>query len=245
MRWFWAHYLPSPAAGANEYASPLRAEDLRDLPPGLILTAEFDTVRDEAESLWAASGSRRACRWRCAASPGMVHGFLDMAPVVLEAREGLVEMASWLRLAFYPVATAASAEEQTTIGRAGTTLGASEETTENELVGNASLREDATRGSGAPAVPQPSASAAEALASTPGAPLESGVPVRVGMQVVGADGHVMGKVKAVRDSDFVVDRRFRRDIALPFEAVYEAGDRVILSVSAKEATRMDWSQLQG
>jgi hypothetical protein len=53
----------------------------------------------------------------------------------------------------------------------------------------------------------------------------------------------MGKVKAVRAGDFVVDRRFRRSVALPFEAVHEALDRVVLIVPAKEAARTDWSQL--
>ncbi|HLW02626.1 MAG TPA: alpha/beta hydrolase [Ktedonobacterales bacterium] len=112
MRWFWGYYLPKPAAGANEYASPLRAEDMRDLPPGLIVTAEFDVVRDEAEAYGGhleAAGVPMAMRRRA----GMVHGFLDMAPVVREARKGLEEIADWLRVAFYPPSAEAGAEGQT------------------------------------------------------------------------------------------------------------------------------------
>jgi hypothetical protein len=50
----------------------------------------------------------------------------------------------------------------------------------------------------------------------------------------------MGRVKAVRASDFVIDRRFRRSLTAPLEAIREVGERVVLSVPAREATKMDW-----
>jgi acetyl esterase len=50
MQWFWAHYLASPEDGANPLASPLRAPDLRGLPPASILTAEYDPLRDEGRA---------------------------------------------------------------------------------------------------------------------------------------------------------------------------------------------------
>jgi acetyl esterase len=50
MRWFWAHYLRAPFEGANAYASPLRARSLAGLPPALVITAEFDPLRDEGEA---------------------------------------------------------------------------------------------------------------------------------------------------------------------------------------------------
>jgi acetyl esterase len=72
MRWFWNHYLKEAADGAHVYASPLRAPSLAGLPPALVITAEFDPLRDE--------GAAYAERLRAAGVPvdyqcyaGMVH----------------------------------------------------------------------------------------------------------------------------------------------------------------------------
>jgi acetyl esterase len=42
-------YLSSHADAANEYASPLVARDLSDLPPVHIMSAEYDPLRDDGE----------------------------------------------------------------------------------------------------------------------------------------------------------------------------------------------------
>lgn len=213
MRWFWEHYLPEAKAGANYYASPLRAGDVSDLPPGLILTAEYDVLRDEGEAygrrLEAAGVPMVVRRWA-----GMTHGFLDMAPVVEEARRGLLEIAEWLQTAFQVSPTLKAAEGPAVSGvQAG------------------------------PAEVQEGLHMAAITERVTSAPLESGLLVRVGMEVVSSDGRHMGTVKAVRASDFVIDRRFRRDLTAPFEAIQEVGKRVMLSVPAREATKMDWSHL--
>jgi acetyl esterase len=50
MVWFWNHYLEKLADGACPLASPLRATTLADLPPAIMITAEFDPLRDEVEA---------------------------------------------------------------------------------------------------------------------------------------------------------------------------------------------------
>ena len=75
MQWFWNHYLPTHADGATPHASPLRAKELRGLPPAFVMTAEYDPLHDEGAAY--ARRLREAgvpVDYRCYA--GMVHVFL-------------------------------------------------------------------------------------------------------------------------------------------------------------------------
>lgn len=96
MIWFWDHYLRDPADADNPYASPMRADDLRGLPPALVITAEYDVLRDEAE--------RYADRLREAGVPatlsrygGTVHGFFNRFGTLDGADQLAHEAGAWLR----------------------------------------------------------------------------------------------------------------------------------------------------
>lgn len=48
MQFFWDQYIPEKKDRENILASPLKAtkEDLQEVPPALIITAEVDVIRD-------------------------------------------------------------------------------------------------------------------------------------------------------------------------------------------------------
>jgi acetyl esterase len=98
MRWFWEKYLTNPAEAGEAYASPLRAANLANLPPGLCITAGYDPLRDEGEA-YAARLREAGVDVRTTRYAGMFHGFLGMTAQLDKAREAVAEAAAALRSA--------------------------------------------------------------------------------------------------------------------------------------------------
>ena len=97
MKRGWAEYLPKGTELRDPAASPLYATDLGGAPPAFVLTAEYDTLRDEGEAyarkLLEAGTLVQARRY-----PGAIHGFFTMPGTLPLAREALQDVAQFLRL---------------------------------------------------------------------------------------------------------------------------------------------------
>ncbi len=107
MRWFWDHYVPDPARRADHRCSPLLAGDLSGLAPAVVVTAQFDPLRDEgiayAEALAAAGTDVRRVGAR-----GHTHTSLTMVDVVLSGAPLRAQLAGALRGFFSAPVPAAS-----------------------------------------------------------------------------------------------------------------------------------------
>jgi cation diffusion facilitator CzcD-associated flavoprotein CzcO/acetyl esterase/lipase len=95
MRWFWDHYA-APAERTHPKAAPLRARDLSGLPPALVVTAEFDPLRDDgvayAEALAAAGVAVEHLAGR-----GQIHQSFTAVDVILSAAAARAAIGASLR----------------------------------------------------------------------------------------------------------------------------------------------------
>jgi len=103
MMWFWDQYTANPGERAEITASPLRAslEQLRHLPPALVITAEADVLRDEGEAyanrLRAAGVRVTGVRFQ-----GTIHDFVMLNALAgsAAAQQALALATGWLREGF-------------------------------------------------------------------------------------------------------------------------------------------------
>jgi len=95
MHWFWDHYA-DPVVRRDARAAPLYATDLSNLPPALVVTCEFDPLRDEgvayADAMHAAGVAVRHLPCR-----GHIHTSLLAVDVIASGAGARQEMALALR----------------------------------------------------------------------------------------------------------------------------------------------------
>jgi acetyl esterase len=95
MEWFSGHYVSSADHKRNPEVSPLLAPDLSGLPPAVVITAEFDPLRDEGEA-YARRLQEAGVPVTVKRYPGMIHGFVSMHGLITGGREAIQEAATFL-----------------------------------------------------------------------------------------------------------------------------------------------------
>jgi acetyl esterase len=98
-QWAVNHYLTDEEQAEHAFVSPLLVEDLSELPPAAVITAEFDTLRDEGEA-YASRLRKAGVSVTCSRYNGMIHDFLILAGVFDQAKDAINEAATALRSAF-------------------------------------------------------------------------------------------------------------------------------------------------
>ncbi|GAA2601668.1 alpha/beta hydrolase [Dactylosporangium fulvum] len=99
VEWYRKHYFVDPDDAENPLASPLRAETLRGLPPALVITAEYDPLRDQGER-YARRLADNGVPVAVTRYEGMAHGFFTMAGTLDASRTALAQSAKQLRVWF-------------------------------------------------------------------------------------------------------------------------------------------------
>ena len=96
MHWFWDHYAPIQDERRHPYASPLLADDLSRLPPTLVMTAEYDPLRDEGED-YARALAKAGVDARVVRYDGFIHGFFAHTRTIDDTRQAMSDACAALR----------------------------------------------------------------------------------------------------------------------------------------------------
>ena len=100
MEWFIGHYMPDKSQHRHELASPLFSADamFRDLPPALIITAQYDPLRDEGEA-YGAKMIENGSVASIIRFNGQFHSFFGMHQLMDDAENAHIIAANALRKA--------------------------------------------------------------------------------------------------------------------------------------------------
>lgn len=95
LEWFWGHYLSGQRPGPDGYAAPLLAADVTGLPPALVVTAEYDPLRDEGRA-WVGRLAEAGICVELAEYRGVTHNFVVLPGEMPKGREAVRRIAAWL-----------------------------------------------------------------------------------------------------------------------------------------------------
>lgn len=99
MIWFRDQYLSKSEDQFNPLGSPLLKEDLTELPQALIITAEYDPLKDEGEA-YGEKLKAASVKVDLVCFEGMIHTFVAKAKLFEQAKEAIDLIANTLKSAF-------------------------------------------------------------------------------------------------------------------------------------------------
>lgn len=99
MVWVWDHYLPADVNLDDPYVCPLRSKDFSNLPPAIVLTGEYDPLRDESEAyahkLQGAGVDVELKRY-----DGMLHGYIMQFRIMTQGQDAIERIAAGIKRRF-------------------------------------------------------------------------------------------------------------------------------------------------
>mgnify|MGYP001384153438 CR=1 FL=1 len=96
MEFFRKHYLRSEADAEHPEAAPLYTKDFRNLPPALLVAAEYDPLTDGVR-MYAEKLRQAGNRVETVEYSGMIHGFFTMPHAMDAAAEAIGAVCRFLR----------------------------------------------------------------------------------------------------------------------------------------------------
>jgi acetyl esterase len=99
MEYYRDHYVEHEKELQNPYVSPLLAQEMKGLPPALVITAQFDVLTDEAEA-YANRLKEAGVQVKYICFDGMIHAFFSLPTVIDRAKDAIDEASAALRSAF-------------------------------------------------------------------------------------------------------------------------------------------------
>jgi acetyl esterase len=99
MRWFFSCYTRGDVDIADWRICPLRARDVADVAPALVITAEYDPLRDEGEA-YARRLQDAGVQVHRHRYDGMIHAFFGLSGAFDAGRDAIERSATELRRAF-------------------------------------------------------------------------------------------------------------------------------------------------